>query len=62
MFSGTTQDSNQVCHFFAVSSVCLLVRVTMVGKNKAVVCCLRDLTTTTTGHQNNLTETEKEDR
>jgi hypothetical protein len=23
-----------------VSSVCLLVRVTVVGKNKAVVCCL----------------------
>ena len=26
--------------FFFVSSVCLLVRVTMVDKNKAVVCCL----------------------
>ena len=26
-------------HFF-VSSVCLLVRVTMVDKHKAVVCCL----------------------
>jgi hypothetical protein len=25
---------------FSVSSVCLLVRVTMVDKNKAVVCCL----------------------
>ena len=25
---------------FFVSSVCLLVRVTMVDKNKAVVCCL----------------------
>ena len=25
---------------FLVSSVCLLVRVTMVDKNKAVVCCL----------------------
>ena len=28
------------CQFFFVSSVCLLVRVTMVDKNKAVVCCL----------------------
>jgi hypothetical protein len=36
MFSGTAQ----VCQFFFVSSVCLLVRVTMVDKNKAVVCCL----------------------
>jgi len=26
--------------FFFVNSVCLLVRVTMVDKNKAVVCCL----------------------
>ena len=26
--------------FFCVSSVCLLVRVTVVDKNKAVVCCL----------------------
>ena len=26
--------------FFFVSSVCLLVRVTMLDKNKAVVCCL----------------------
>jgi len=25
---------------FCVSSVCLLVRVTMVDKNRAVVCCL----------------------
>jgi hypothetical protein len=25
---------------FLVSSVCLLVRVTMVDKNKAIVCCL----------------------
>jgi hypothetical protein len=39
MFSGTSQVSHQVCQFF-VSSVCLLVRVTMVDKNKAVVCCL----------------------
>ena len=44
MFSGTAQVSHQVCQFFlrggGVSSVCLLVRVTMVDKNKAVVCCL----------------------
>ena len=40
MFSGTAQVSNQVCQFFFVSSVCPLVRVTMVDKNKAVVCCL----------------------
>jgi hypothetical protein len=33
MFSGTVQVSNQVCQFF-VSSVCLLVRVTMVDENK----------------------------
>jgi hypothetical protein len=39
MFSGTAQVSHQVCQFFA-SSVCLLVRVTMVYKNRAVVCCL----------------------
>jgi len=36
MFSGT----NQVCQFFFVSSVCFVVRVTMVDKNKAIVCCL----------------------
>jgi hypothetical protein len=35
MFSGTAQVSHQVF----VSSVCLLVRVTVVDKNKAVVCC-----------------------
>jgi hypothetical protein len=40
MFSGTAQVSHQVCQFFFVSSACLLVRVTMVDKNKAVVCCL----------------------
>ena len=40
MFSGTAQVSHQVCQFFFVSSVCLLVRVTMVDKNKAMVCCL----------------------
>jgi hypothetical protein len=39
MFSGTAQVSHQVCQFF-VSSVCLHVRVTVVDKNKAVVCCL----------------------
>jgi len=40
MFSGTAQVSHQVCQFFFVSSVCLLVRVTMVDKNLAFVCCL----------------------
>jgi len=39
MFSGTAQVSHQVCQIF-VSSVCFLVRVTVVDKNKAVVCCL----------------------
>jgi nitrogenase molybdenum-iron protein alpha/beta subunit len=39
MFTGIAQVSYQVCQFF-VSSVCLLVRVTVVDKNKAVVCCL----------------------
>jgi hypothetical protein len=39
MFSGTAQFSHQFCQIF-VSSVCLLVRVTMVDKNKAVVCRL----------------------
>ena len=39
MFSGTAQVSHQVFQFF-VSSVCLLARVTMVDKDKAVVCCL----------------------
>jgi len=39
MFSDTAQVSHQICHVF-VSSVCLLVRVTMVDENKAVVCCL----------------------
>jgi hypothetical protein len=37
MFSGTAQVSHQVCQFFFVSSVCLLVRVTVVDKNTAVV-------------------------
>jgi hypothetical protein len=40
MFSGTAQVSHHVCQVFFVSSVCLLMRVTMVDKNKAVVCCL----------------------
>jgi adenosine/AMP kinase len=40
MFSGTAQVYNQVCQFFLVSSVCLLVLVTTVDKNRAVVCCL----------------------
>ena len=38
MFSGTAQVSHQVCQYFFVSSVCLLVCVTMVDKNKAVIC------------------------
>jgi hypothetical protein len=41
MFPGTAQVYHQVCQFF-VSSVCLLVRVTMVDENKAVDCCLLD--------------------
>ena len=40
MFSGTAQVSHQVCHVFFVSSMCFLVRVTVVDKMKAVVCCL----------------------
>jgi len=40
MFSGTAQVSHQVCQFFFVSSLCLLVRVTVVDKNKALVYCL----------------------
>jgi adenosine/AMP kinase len=40
MFPGTAQVSHQVCQVFFVSSVCLHVRVTVVDKNKAVVCCL----------------------
>jgi hypothetical protein len=39
MFHGTAQASYQVCQFF-VCSVCLLVRVTMVYKNKALICRL----------------------
>ena len=41
MFSGTVQVSHQVFQVFFVSSVCLLLRVTIVDKNKAVVCCLQ---------------------
>ena len=36
MFSCTAQLSHQVCQL----SVCLLLRVTMLDKNKAVICCL----------------------
>jgi hypothetical protein len=39
VFSSTAQVSHQICQF-VVSSVCLLVCVTIVDKNKAVVCCL----------------------
>jgi len=39
MLSGTAQVSHQACQFF-VSFVCLLVRVTMVDINKAVIYCL----------------------
>jgi hypothetical protein len=39
MLCGTSQVSHRVCQFFVIS-VCLLVRVTMADKNKAVVCCL----------------------
>jgi len=37
MFSGTAQVSHQVSVFFFC--VCLLLRVTMVDKDKTVVCC-----------------------
>ena len=40
MFSGTVQVSNEVCQLSVVSSVCLIVRVSMVDKDKAVVYCL----------------------
>ena len=40
IFSDTAQVYHQFCHFFFVSSVCLLVHVTVVDKNKAAVCCL----------------------
>jgi hypothetical protein len=38
MLSGTAQVSHQFCQFFCQY---LLVRVTIVDINKAVVCCLR---------------------
>jgi len=40
MFYGTAQVSPSGFFSYKVSSACLLVRVTMVDKNKAVVCCL----------------------
>ena len=40
MFSGTAQVSTSSVSVPFVSSVCLLVRVTMVDKNKSVACCL----------------------
>jgi hypothetical protein len=46
MFCGTAQVSHQVFQSFGqffvslVSSVCLLVHVTLVDKNKAVIGCL----------------------
>jgi hypothetical protein len=39
MFSVTAHVSHRVRQFFA-SSVCILVRVTVVDKNKALVCSL----------------------
>ena len=42
MFSGTGQVSHQVCQFF-LSVLCLLVRVTVVGKNKVSTGKLRKL-------------------
>jgi len=42
MFCGTAQVSHQVCLlvFFFLGHVCVLVHVTMVDENKAVVCRL----------------------
>jgi hypothetical protein len=41
MFSDTAEVSQQVCLlFWGVNSVCLLVHVTLIDKNTAVVCCL----------------------
>jgi hypothetical protein len=40
MFSGITQVAHQIYQFPFVRSVCLLVRVSMEDKSKAVVCCL----------------------
>jgi hypothetical protein len=39
MFSATAEVFHQVFQFF-VSCMCLLLRVTVLDKNKAVVCCL----------------------
>jgi hypothetical protein len=49
VFSGTAQHStaqhstahvsHQIFQCFFINSLCLLVRVTVVDKNKAVVCC-----------------------
>jgi len=39
MLSGTARVSHKSCQFF-FCQLCLLVRLTMVDKNKAVVCCL----------------------
>jgi hypothetical protein len=38
MYSDTAQVSHQV--FLCVGSVCVLERVTVVDKNKVVLCCL----------------------
>ena len=44
MFSGTAQVSHQVCQFsFVVSSVCFLVRVTMVDNNRKLWESLSEL-------------------
>jgi hypothetical protein len=40
MFSGTAEFYHYVCLLFCQFCMCLLVRVTVVDKNKAVVCCL----------------------
>jgi len=40
MFCDTVRVSPSGLSVFLVSSVCLLVRVTVVDENKAVVCCL----------------------
>jgi len=39
MFSGTAQVSDQVCNFF-LSVLCVFLCVTVVDKNKVIVCCL----------------------
>jgi hypothetical protein len=39
MSNGAAQVSHQICQLF-VGFLCLLVRVTMVDKNKAVVLCV----------------------